>query len=286
VNSASSAPSWWPASNWNRSDINISAVAIAANALVATYAKTATTVGTFGGGQTIAVPEATDWYVGVLRKSDGQTIWETQLPDVGTNLKGEPLFEGLAIDRNGYIIVVQRNGNVLCYGGGVVSVAQRETMEPHYVASVNPAPGPAVAGPGPTASASASPQSRAQPATAMGPTVEQAAPAPVARGSRVVLPTPSRDDGSDNSAQADIDTSDMVAMPGGHRVPRSSQGEWIQRTMETMRAPADMAWKCATPCLTIASVTASSTSGKSNSARNTFDKDLRTRWSPKGSGEQ
>jgi hypothetical protein len=50
--------------------------------------------------------------------------------------------------------------------------------------------------------------------------------------------------------------------------------------------PADMNWRPQAECLSVASVSASSASGKANSARNTLDRDLRTRWSPAHAGHE
>jgi hypothetical protein len=47
-----------------------------------------------------------------------------------------------------------------------------------------------------------------------------------------------------------------------------------------------MNWKPQAPCLDVASVSASSASGKANGAKNTLDRDLRTRWSPARAGNQ
>jgi hypothetical protein len=77
----------------------------------------------------------------------------------------------------------------------------------------------------------------------------------------------------------------MVTQPNGLRAHSLPPNLRAQRAQE-IGNPADMSWRCETPCLTIASVTASSTSGKPNGARNTLDRDLRTRWSPAGSAEQ
>jgi hypothetical protein len=47
-----------------------------------------------------------------------------------------------------------------------------------------------------------------------------------------------------------------------------------------------MRWKPGRPCLEVASVTTSCSSGKANRAANTLDRDLRTRWTAAGSGKQ
>jgi len=51
-----------------------------------------------------------DWRLRVFDKSSGALLWTSpQLP-------GEPLYQGLAVDRNGNILVALVNGDVLCYG--------------------------------------------------------------------------------------------------------------------------------------------------------------------------
>jgi outer membrane protein assembly factor BamB len=241
------------------------AMVLTPNALVATYAKTAA-----------CIPESTTWYVGALDRATGATLWETALPDAGPGLKGEPLWQGLAIDRNGYIIVAQRNGNMLCYGGGVVSVVKR----PEMTESVKPIAQPAVAEPfalqeqlvasRPTMPAVNPTQATSgQPAPAVRAPIASAATLIVAEQGQVP-------DGAYVSAN---DTSDMVTTADGGRVHGLSPIQREERTRER-GSPADMRWKPESPCLSVASVTASSSSGKANTARNTLDRDLRTRWTP------
>jgi hypothetical protein len=275
VNSSTAVPSWWPASNWVRSDIHISAVAIASNALVAVYAKASTMVSTFGGGSTIAVPEAATWYLGVLKKTDGTTIWETQLPNVGTSLKGEPVLEGLAIDRNGYIIVVQRNGNVLCYGGGVVSVADRSP-------SMDARSGKALPGPVPATRVhlDAAVIAKTGAASQTSPTT----PAP--RSSVTQVPPSPLLPATLETAAVGPDTSDMITRTDGARVHAYSPSIRAEMVRATVGNPADMTWTPDQPCLNVAAVTASSSAGKANGERNTIDRDLRTRWSPSSAGSQ
>ena len=107
VNSLTASADWWPVSTWSRTDIWLNSMVSTSNALVVTYAKADP-----------LVPENVDWYLGALNRTTGVNFWETKLPDLANGLKGEPLFQGLAIDRSGNIIVVQHNGNVLCYGSG------------------------------------------------------------------------------------------------------------------------------------------------------------------------
>jgi outer membrane protein assembly factor BamB len=90
--------------------------------LVAVYAKESNDGDGYARTSVTVVPEQVSWYLGAFNRSTNATIWETALPDVGTGLKGEPLWAGLAIDRNGNIVVMQRNGNVLTYGNNPVPV--------------------------------------------------------------------------------------------------------------------------------------------------------------------
>ena len=110
-----SNPTIWPRSLIDERTFSYSAIALAQNAIVATYSKTNPLTPPL-------VPETATWYVGAKDRSNGNLLWEIALPNVpGTTLKGEPLFDGIAIDRNGFVIVTQVNGNVLCYGNGAVT---------------------------------------------------------------------------------------------------------------------------------------------------------------------
>jgi outer membrane protein assembly factor BamB len=274
------APYWWPAENWVRSDVNVSALAAAPNALVALYSKSATS------GR-IPVPETVDWYVGVFSKANGTTTWEARLPDVGTNLKGEPLFEGLAIDRNGYIIVMQRNGNVLCYGNGTVSVARRdETMPAPAASPARLASSSAIPGLG----ANPSVQPPAQDLSAATPGALEAVgrapnPGPTRASCPVTYVTTDAVNAPDYARLAAADNSDLVTAASDSRVHSLSPVERIDRAKESERI-VDNRWKPQAACLTVMSVTASSASTRANGPANTLDRDLRTRWSPTATGEQ
>lgn len=280
VNSASTTPSWWPASSWVRSDIHISAVAIASNAIVAAYCKATTMTGTIGGATVVAVPEAATWYVGVLNKSNGATLWEKALPDVGTNLKGEPVLEGLAIDRNGYIIVVQRNGNVLCYGGGSVSVAGRTPPVDTRTVSTLAEPALAVAA---FTTPAGQPSASSRTGYVASPTLPSLTIAPP---SIVIGDSPATTAQTASQSAAFVpDTADMITRTDGARVhayPPSIRAGMIKATVGE---PADMTWRPDQPCLRVASATASS-ARKATGAHRTIDRDLRTRWSAEGAGNQ
>ena len=96
--------------------IGVNAMALSKSALVAVYAKNIKDGDGYSRTAVTVVPGEVSWYLGAFNRSTNATIWEVALPDIGNSLKGEPLWTGLAIDRNGNIIVMQRNGNVLVYG--------------------------------------------------------------------------------------------------------------------------------------------------------------------------
>ncbi len=52
---------------------------------------------------------APQWVVCALDKDSGNKLWEKPLPS-------EPLYSSLLIDRDGRVIVVLKNGRMICYG--------------------------------------------------------------------------------------------------------------------------------------------------------------------------
>ena len=113
----------FPRPSWTDSTgIGCNAIALSPSALVAVYAKNVDDGDGYSRSKVTLIPEKTDWYLGAFDRSSGDMFWETKLPDIGNGLKGEPLWQGLAIDRNGNIVVMQRNGNVLVYGENPVAV--------------------------------------------------------------------------------------------------------------------------------------------------------------------
>jgi outer membrane protein assembly factor BamB len=276
-----------PTATFLNSSTSINALVLTPNALVATYAKN-----TYMDYYFAQIPEQTDWYVGAWNRTTGATIWETKLPDLSNGLKGEPLFEGLAVDRNGYIIVVQRNGNVLCYGPSL-SVVGRDAM-PQALAS---APQAAMSVPAAVRFAGATPveQSLAPaerlPSSVNAPmaAVEQAEHDAAPAGSLVLM------DGMSASRQIEpsllvngsVTTVPAVRAPGdGSVLAPTMPPEEREQLARERGNPADMRWKPLSVCLNVASVSASSASGKANGAGNTLDRDLRTRWSPGRAGQQ
>ena len=95
-----------PAFRWQFEDpwIQINAVALAKNAAVITRGIQATD------DRGRLVNEYEGWTVAALSREDGSIIWEHDLP-------GEPMLNGLCIDRTGRVIVSLREGGVVCVGG-------------------------------------------------------------------------------------------------------------------------------------------------------------------------
>ncbi len=61
-------------------------------------------------GVAVGKGKETTYLVSALSLKDGQPIWTQELP-------GEPVSWGLAVDRDGRVIVTLRDGRVVCYGG-------------------------------------------------------------------------------------------------------------------------------------------------------------------------
>jgi hypothetical protein len=275
-------PSWWPSSNWVRNDINVNALSAAPNGLVVLYSKSAAQ-------GTIPVPEAAEWYVGVLNRSTGATLWESRLPNVGTDIAGEPLFEGLAVDRNGYIIVAQRNGNVLCYGTGAVHVAGRDPLMPSATPANATARGSAWTQP-PDGAHNAPLDPRMKPVT---PAPENETAYAVVRNRpkggtllTCILDDPGLAQSETELAKlAAADLSDMRMLDSGamvHTLPPTERLDMIRDTVHEAR----MTWAPSKECLEIAHISASSSGRPAHDVTNAIDRDLRTRWSPAIPGDE
>lgn len=258
TSSLTASASWWPTQTWSRTDIWVNALVSAPNALIVTYAKADP-----------LIAEDVSWYLGALNRATGTTIWETALPDIPGGLKGEPLFQGLAIDRNGSIIVTQRNGNVLCYGGGTVGVASGRAYEPVS----------------PSVSAMASRTTSESSAGGKASGGHPSQMSPEAPGQQVAALTPTVALPHATVAQpvydAVSDSTDMVNA-GGVRVHSLSP---VERSQRALHEPRDMTWHPAYPCLAVVSVKASS-STRGCMPQATVDRTLSSRWSPSGSGAQ
>jgi hypothetical protein len=212
--------------------------------------------------------------VGVLDRDSGTVKWEMALPTLDNGLTGQPLAQGLAVDRSGNIIVTLYNGNVLCYGTGTVSVAQREPTMPQAPMAASAASvasawesGALAVRPGnvtaqlPSASAEAH-----QAASAVGHSLCQA------------------DSPADTPPLYDPrrDTSDLVPNAQGvlvHSLPPD------ERAARASYRPHDMTWRPESECLPVAGVEATS-AARGCPAAGTIDRDLASRWSPSKSGSQ
>jgi outer membrane protein assembly factor BamB len=259
--------SWQPTPLFSNKTLYFNAVVLASNALVATYAKADP-----------GVPETVAWYVGALSRTTGATLWEIALPDVGSGLKGQPLAQGLAIDRVGNVIVTLYNGNVLCYGtGAAVSVAQRDQGVPE--ASVTPVANTPVVSAWMAAEALAPAALPSRPADRLPGTSSQSQASTDAAGSVVglvgtmVAVTPPYEALKDSSDMADVNG---VLM---HTVSPRERGPNAAYKARSMR------WEPGRACLTVAAVSASS-SARGCGPGATIDRDLTSRWSPAGNGSQ
>ncbi len=87
-----------PMKRWGPLDVDASAVVLAGNAVVVAW----------GAGKDDDGLH-TDWKLSVLDRQDGEALASVDLP-------AEPVPNGLAIDRQGRILVTCRTGEVLCYG--------------------------------------------------------------------------------------------------------------------------------------------------------------------------
>ena len=186
------------------------------------------------------------WYLHLMSRGDGHTLWSTQLPC-------EPVQNGVAVNRRGDIIVALKSGAVLCYGSGVVSVvAQAPAPEAprHESGLVSHVTQRLMATPQPAMTA-AGRQAVPVPALLLDPAAE-AAPLSGTSGAACRL------------------------LPETYAMSHSQDNTFT---------PRNMCWAPARPCLAIAAVYASSSAGR-NAATRTVDRDLRTRWMPSGAGPQ
>jgi hypothetical protein len=256
-----------PTPLFSNTALYFNAMVLAPNALVATYSKADP-----------KVPENVTWYVGALNRTTGATLWEIALPDVpGTTLKGAPLHQGLAIDRNGNVIVTLYNGNVLCYGAGAVSVrAAGETMP---VATV---PQSAIT----VAASYASPQSPLNsqpsltdqtapaPSAACSPAVDQAGATKASTGAAVLeLPELAQHDATDRSDMAEVNGVPTHTLSPAERVAACTY------------KPRSTRWLPERECLPVAAVSASS-SNRACRPGATIDRDLTSRWQAAAAGKQ
>lgn len=270
-------PTWWPASGWANRNLAFVSIALTPNAIVATYAKRSEIpADPYGERVEIRQPEKCNWYVGLLSRSTGSVIWEKTLPGIsGTQFKGEPLWNGLAITRYGTIVVTLRNGNVLCYPTSPTSVAQRPLDISEQPASVTTA----------TTSSFAIQDAPRQPTAATQTASVQETPAQIharAHGScelAAALPRPSSSGLSIEPGDVRRDSVDMKVIDGiaMHTVSPAERTEMFH--------PRDMRWSPERACLPVIATTASS-SATGKSPANAIDQKLTSLWQPGAAGRQ
>jgi hypothetical protein len=236
-----------------------------------------------------SVSEKLTWYVGLLNRTTGATIWEATLPDIPGGLKGEPLFGGLAIDRNGNIIVTQRNGIVLCYGNGpVVSVVRPDELAQSIESSGRTPPAGTTARAQSVSARAASPTSSRGPSTIEPPcgSAGEAGRPSAAAEAYAACPVAALASGQTNDLAhqeaAARDTLDMITLGNGSRIHTLSPDN---RAAAAALRPRDGCWHPDRECLPIASVKATSFASSMRPS-NTVDRNLTTRWASSAEGPQ
>lgn len=244
-----------PMSVWRQtpptdSAMDLRAMVLASNALVVTQARR----------QKYESPSTAKWYLEVLDRSTGSSIWRTRLPS-------EPLWGGLSLTSNAAMIVTLRTGEVIAYGNGVVSVGNPLAMAPMSTP--------------PVVAARAWDGERSV----------------VTAGAKGVQATPY--DGVSSAAKPsrqvassiEIGSSEKARMAnaGAHATAACRAEGFDVSPYAPYAAPrartSDMAWRAPRACLPIAGVEASSSRG-ANLPVCLSDSDLRTRWSPSSGGTQ
>jgi hypothetical protein len=172
------------------------------------------------------------------------------------------VYDGVAISRNGDIVVALRSGAVQVYGTGTVGIARRE---PDVSPAAAPAPDVATQSWQPSANAGALP------------------------GAPVGL------EPAQLSTQSPIQTRTVAIAPASAPQPASFAPACTRSPEEFAQShPAEktaahvtrsMRWQEPRTCLEVASVKASGSSAGVTAA-NTLDRDLRTRWTPVAAGAQ
>jgi hypothetical protein len=242
--------------SWIFPTADINAIALARNAVVVTQAK-----------NTAAPQSNWTWWLSILSRSTATVVWETQLP-------GIPLQEGLAIARDGTILVAFKNGDVYGYGSGdPVRVASREvSMTQPISGSRTSADGWAIL-PAPGAGNGGVRAGEALPRVSNGLGVWQSQSA--ANASVVLLDGPV-------PLSVPLATNTAI-LPDGSRAPMHlvTPGDPAGIAFH----PADMSWQPERECLPVVSVAAKS-SARGTYAAHATDRDLRTRWTPAAGGAQ
>jgi outer membrane protein assembly factor BamB len=236
-----------PLTQWSVANAQVNGIALARNAVAVLRSAD------FANGT---------WYLHLMSRDDGRTLWSTQLPC-------EPVQNGVAINRNGDIIVALRSGAVLCYGSGAVGVTAGVPVMPQVQASAVALEAAAWR----TRSADAREASFAVPAGSQTAQVSQASAVERLTGVRPLL-----------ALRSEPVARDPAPNPGA--ACRRSPEEYARsHGGDDGYTPRNLRWNCERPCLAVASVNASS-GVKANTGECTVDRDLATRWTPSAKGEQ
>jgi outer membrane protein assembly factor BamB len=234
----------------NSTDMDLNGIALANNGVVALNAHRV---------NNSDPPTNWTWYVSIVSRANGSVTWQTQL-------RGAPAHEGLAIDRNGSIIVSMANGDLYCYGAGpAVSVADAYPENPAVEASP-----------------------------------EALATMPTSAATRSVSLT---DDRHSHSGAISVHPSsgvvfgdnprgEFASFPPSDKVAVTTDGQSLplQQIPQGARTaalytPRDMTWRPEHACLPVTSVNASSWHSADRPA-NTIDRMLTSRWQPASDGTQ
>jgi hypothetical protein len=245
-----------PATRWQNSigpsSGCVNAVALTGNAVV--YAWTSN----YGWQTNVAT-----WQLTAVDRQTGSTLWTQPLPI-------EPLWDGMCVDRNGNVIVALRDGRILCFGGGTVSV-RKDEYEPAVPAAPAIVPSQACAEP----FIEVRTESRV--------VSKQTAPARLSANLTAAERLASLRQlfvGEDRSGNQ------LATVSDGSRAASPASGPVIATEVGVQAyAAADMTWRSERPCLGVAAVRASSSAGV-NTAPRTVDRDLRTRWATASLGPQ
>jgi len=212
-------------------------------------------------GPTWGNPSTWEWRLCLLNRTNGDTLANVELPS-------HPVRGGIAVNREGDVIVALQSGAILCYGEGTV-----------HVAGSTPAPQPPTPSmadtdigasgwetteeraPRTAGTASVTPASTAEPDRNTPAAATTGPQAPVL-GTTPVAQVPEE--------QAESHTPACRTSP--EMYAKSHPDEPVEQPVVETH---DMRWLCDLPCITVVKARAAQ-----SDAGVTIDADLRTRWSP------
>jgi outer membrane protein assembly factor BamB len=247
---------WTP--RWGALTILVNAMAIAQNAVVIAYRDNDNAI--WDGWKDKLL--ASTWKIGLFNKQTGALLWSEALPV-------EPLRNGLCIDHSGNILVALRDGRVVCYGSGTVGIATEQWTAPASPTAVGPVLPAATA-----RQSSVSPVSPNLPESLPNDQVRRLEP----RRTVESAASPHKELIADASADP-RDSCQIAAHSASSTMSDAGTGS------SPMSEPRSIRWIADRPCLAVASVRSSSSSGI-NKAGCTVDRDLTTRWAPARAGAE